>query len=182
GHSWHRGALLGGASQTGECQVAEVGGRDGASCPLLYCSARAPRGCRAVAVSTDGGGRFGHPKPCPALGEPPRGCQGSVVSFPAPASCGQGASRWLLYSHPIDRRRRSDLGIYLNPSPLDGEGWGHPWVLQEGPVGYSDLASCPGGLFGCLFERGTSSSCEEIVFCLLSLGTTTQGQQDPKAS
>ncbi|NXX51005.1 NEUR3 protein, partial [Tricholaema leucomelas] len=175
GHSWHRGGLLAGG-QTGECQVAELGGGD-ARRPLLYCSARAPGGCRAVAVSADGGVRFGRPGRCQALSEPPRGCQGSVVSFSCPAGSGRGPSEWLLFSHPTDRRRRSDLGIYLNPSPLDGAAWGPPWVLQPGPAAYSDLASCPGGVFGCLFECGTSSPYEEIAFCLFSLGTSARSQQ-----
>ncbi|NXP77310.1 NEUR3 protein, partial [Ramphastos sulfuratus] len=175
GNSWHKGDLLAGG-QTGECQVAELTGGD-AHPSLLYCSARAPGGSRAVAVSTDGGVRFGHPTRCPVLGEPPRGCQGSVVSFSAPSGSGRGSSEWLLYSHPTNRHRRCDLGIYLNPSPLDGAAWGHPWVLQAGPAGYSDLASCPEGVFGCLFECGTSSSCEEIAFCLFSLGTSAHSQQ-----
>ncbi|NWT75759.1 NEUR3 protein, partial [Prunella himalayana] len=115
-----------------------------------------------------GGERTGEcqrPAPCAALGEPPSGCQGSVVSFARSA----GAPSWLLYSHPTDRHRRRDLGLYVNPSPLDGAGWRRPWVLHAGPAGYSDLAVCPGGVFGCLFERGASSACEEIAFCLFTL-------------
>ncbi|XP_005524226.1 PREDICTED: sialidase-3 [Pseudopodoces humilis] len=170
GRRWHKGALLGG-ERTGECQVAEI---RGAQRPLLYCSSRAPRGCRAVALSSDRGQRFQRPKLCQALREPPRGCQGSVVSFPSQApSC-------LLYSHPTDRRCRRDLGLYVNPSPLDGEGWRRPWVLHSGPAGYSDLAVCPDGVFGCLFECGTSSACEEIAFCLFTLDPS--GDQNLKAS
>ncbi|XP_062366940.1 sialidase-3 [Cinclus cinclus] len=171
GRRWHKGAPLAG-ERTGECQVAEIlGGQQ----PLLYCSARAPRGCRTVALSTDQGLRFQRPAPCPALGEPPRGCQGSVLGFAA-----AGARTWLLYSHPTDRHGRRDLGLYVNPSPLDGAGWRRPWVLHAGPAGYSDLALCPGGVFGCLFERGASSACEEIAFCLFTLDLS--GDQDPKAS
>ncbi|XP_030120488.2 sialidase-3 isoform X1 [Taeniopygia guttata] len=174
GRCWHKGALLGG-QRTGECQVAEVGGPRQ---PVLYCSARAPRGCRAVALSTDLGLSFQQPAPCVALGEPPGGCQGSVVSFAAPARSA-GAPTWLLYSHPTDRQRRRDLGLYVNPSPLDGAGWQQPWVLHAGPAGYSDLAVCPGGVFGCLFESGASSACEEITFCLFTLDPS--GDQDLKA-
>ncbi|XP_051635970.1 sialidase-3 isoform X2 [Manacus candei] len=169
GRRWHKGALLAG-ERTGECQVAEI---HGAHPPLLYCSARAPRGCRAVALSTDRGLRFQHPTRCPALAEPPHGCQGSVVSFAAPASTA-GAPTWLLYSHPTSRHHRRDLGVYVNPSPLDGAGWRHPWVLHAGPAGYSDLAVCPGRIFGCLFECGTASACEEIVFCLFTLDSSDQ--------
>ncbi|XP_037234250.1 sialidase-3 isoform X2 [Falco rusticolus] len=177
GRSWHKGALVGGA-QTGECQVAEISGSD-AHQPLLYCNARALRGCRAVAFSTDRGLQFERPVRCKALGEPPRGCQGSVVSFAAPASTGD-APTWLLYSHPTDRHRRRNLGIYLNPAPLDGAGWWHPWVLHPGPAGYSDLAVCPGGMFGCLFECGTTSACEEITFCLFALETSDCHEQNLK--
>ncbi|GAB0181023.1 sialidase-3 [Grus japonensis] len=179
GRSWRKGALVGGG-QTGECQVAEIAGSD-AHQRLLYCNARALRGCRAVAFSADRGLRFERSAECKALGEPPRGCQGSVVSFRAPTGA-RDAPTWLLYSHPTNRHRRSDLGIYLNPLPLDGASWWHPWVLHPGPAGYSDLAVCPGGVFGCLFECGITSACEEIVFCLFTLDTSNLGEQNLKAS
>ncbi|XP_010704591.1 LOW QUALITY PROTEIN: sialidase-3 [Meleagris gallopavo] len=330
GRSWQKGSLLRGM-RTGECQVAEIGAKDGGT--LLYCSARRPCRCRAVAISADRGQRFGLPARCPALCEPPRGCQGSVVSFvptvigyhvgttdteslsgdtqhwlrcsnstnqhlrchsgnespngdtrrcllcatpPAIVECPTGTTspespnrvtqlcyhptnqqqncdlglhvntaphsecpigttstespngdtqhwllcsnptnqlqqcdlgtkspngdtqhwllcsnptnqlqqcdlgtkspngdtqRWLLYSHPTNRRHRRDLGLYVNTAPPNEEGWQHPRVLQEGPCGYSDLAVCPDGVFGCLFECGEVSACEEIAFCLFTLGT-----------
>ncbi|NXL68987.1 NEUR3 protein, partial [Chordeiles acutipennis] len=174
GRSWHKGALVGG-EQTGECQVAEISGSD-AHPALLYCNARAPRGCRAVAFSTDRGSRFQRSTRCKALAEPPRGCQGSVVSFTAPTSTGETPT-WLVYSHPTSRQHRRDLGVYLNPWPLEEAGWQHPWVLHPGPAGYSDLAVCPGGVFGCLFECGTTSACEEIAFCLFTLDTSNPGEK-----
>ncbi|NWR86228.1 NEUR3 protein, partial [Furnarius figulus] len=164
GCRWHKGALLSG-ERTGECQVAEI---CGAHPPLLYCSARGLCGRRAMALSADRGLHFERPAQCPALAEPPRGCQGSVVSFAAPSGTA-GLCTWLLYSHPTDRRHRRDLGVYVNPSPLDGAGWRRPWVLHAGPAGYSDLAACPSGVFSCLFECGTASPCEEIAFCLFAL-------------
>ncbi|NXD73302.1 NEUR3 protein, partial [Eolophus roseicapillus] len=179
GRHWHKGALIGGR-RTGECQVAEIPGND-PDLPVLYCSARASRGCRAVALSTDLGLRFQPAVRCLALREPPRGCQGSVVSFPAPRRSGPARS-WLLYSHPIDPHRRRQLGVYVNPTPLDEEGWWHPWVLQQGPAGYSDLAACPGGVFGCLFECGADSAWEEIAFCLFSLDTSRCGERGIGAS
>ncbi|NXS61341.1 NEUR3 protein, partial [Brachypteracias leptosomus] len=169
GRSWHKGHPVGGGT-TGECQVAEIGGEETPR-PLLYCNARAPRRCRAVALSADRGQRFGAAARCRALGEPPRGCQGSVVGFSAP-----DGGTWLLYSHPTHRRQRRDLGVYLNRSPPDRAGWQRPWVLHEGPAGYSDLAACPGGVFGCLFECGTTSPCQEISFCLFTLGATRRGE------
>lgn len=172
GRRWHKGALLGG-ERTGECQVAEILGGEQ---PVLYCSARAPRGCRAEALSTDRGLRFQRSERCGALSEPPQGCQGSVVSFSPMAR----EPSWLLYSHPTDRHCRRDLGLYVNPSPLDGKGWRRPWLLRSGPAAYSDLAVCPQGFFGCLFECGSSSACEQITFCLFTLDLS--GEQDQRAS
>ncbi|XP_042692645.1 sialidase-3-like [Centrocercus urophasianus] len=321
GRSWQKGSLLRGM-RTGECQVAEIAAEDGGR--LLYCSARRPCRCRAVAVSADRGQRFGLPARSPALCEPPQGCQGSVVSFvpstigcpvgtaesrsrdtrrwllcsdstnqrlrcrsgnespsrdtqrclfcatspespsrdtqlcyhptnqqqhcdlglhvhtTPPSECPTGTAstespngdtqhrllcsnptnqlqqcdlgtespngdtqcqllcsnptnqlqqcdlgtespngdtqRWLLYSHPTNRRHRRDLGLYVNTAPPNEGGWRHPRVLQEGPCGYSDLAVCPDGVFGCLFECGEVSGCEEIAFCLFTLGTAGGGE------
>lgn len=84
------------------------------------------------------------------------------------------SSTWLLYSHPAGRRARLHMGIYLSRSPLDPHSWTEPWVIYEGPSGYSDLAflgPVPGAslAFACLFESGTRASYEDISFCLFSL-------------
>lgn len=81
---------------------------------------------------------------------------------------------WLLYSHPAGRRARLHMGIYLSRSPLDPHSWTEPWVIYEGPSGYSDLAflgPVPGAslAFACLFESGARASYEDISFCLFSL-------------
>ncbi|NXM54417.1 NEUR3 protein, partial [Illadopsis cleaveri] len=103
---------------------------------------------------------------------------GAPLGGPASAA---GAPTWLLYSHPTHRHSRRDLGLYVNSSPLDGAGWRSPWVLHAGPAGSSDLGVCPrGGVFGCLFECGGGSACEEIAFCLFTLDPS--GDQDLKAS
>ncbi|EMP27775.1 Sialidase-3 [Chelonia mydas] len=149
-----------------ECQVAEVAGQ--ACDPVLYCNARTPCRCRAAALSTDQGLTFESPSSCKKLCEPPHGCQGSVVSFtPTPGlleaddveepdtpahemtcllNTGNAASTlhrstmsWLLYSHPMDKRKQGNLSIYLNRSPLNEAKWGHPWLLYEGPCSSLDL-------------------------------------------
>ncbi|XP_037734251.1 sialidase-3 [Chelonia mydas] len=196
GQCWHKGELIKGM-KTVECQVAEVAGQ--ACDPVLYCNARTPCRCRAAALSTDQGLTFESPSSCKKLCEPPHGCQGSVVSFPptpglleadgaegpdtpahkvtCPLNSGNAASAlhrstvsWLLYSHPTSKRKRVDLGIYLNRSPLTEATWEHPWLLYQGPSGYSDLAVCQEApaalLFGCLFECGVNYACEEIAFQL----------------
>lgn len=233
--------------RSGECQLAAVDG------DFLYCNARSPLGNRVQALSADEGTSFLPGELVPTLAETARGCQGSIVGFPAPPSISpqddpwlaspgntphsprfdlrvreslaEGArgfvegwasrlllcypqsrgpenhglepgpdgdktswtpelpmssasvrqsSTWLLYSHPAGRRARLHMGIYLSRSPLDPHSWTEPWVIYEGPSGYSDLAflgPVPGAslVFACLFESGTRASYEDISFCLFSL-------------
>nr|XP_060627268.1 sialidase-3-like [Anolis sagrei ordinatus] len=177
GRNWTRGRLLE-SVRTTECQVAELTCRDDRR--VLYINARnsCREQCRAEAFSHDWGCQFEGSFLCRELCEPPKGCQGSVVNFgssdlgESQASSGYTSSRsWLIFSHPTSRCQRVDLGIYLNMSPLEKGSWKGPWVLNEGPSGYSDLAVCKEGkslLFGCLFECGTSSAYEEIAFQLFS--------------
>ncbi|XP_003463444.4 sialidase-3 isoform X1 [Cavia porcellus] len=196
GVTWHHGRLIQSLT-TVECQVAEVTKTAGHS--VLYCSARTPNRCRAEALSSDCGEYFEAQALSRQLCEPPHGCQGSVVSFRplvipnrsqnfsdknAPSieqnplldsslkleeGAGTPSETWLLYSHPTNKKRRVDLGIYLNQNPLDTNCWSHPWVVYCGPSGYSDLAAVgQEGLFGCLFECGTKYQYEQIAFRLFT--------------
>ncbi|XP_008588673.1 PREDICTED: sialidase-3 [Galeopterus variegatus] len=196
GTTWHHGRLIR-PMVTVECEVAEVTGRAGH--PVLYCSARTPNRCRAEALSIDHGECFQRLALSRQLCEPPHGCQGSVVSFrPLEISrrcqdpsdkdvptiqqsslldsplrleeeSGALSESWLLYSHPTSRKRRIDLGIYLNQTPLEAACWSPPWILHCGPCGYSDLAALEEeGLFGCLFECGIKRECEQIAFRLFT--------------
>ncbi|DAA30894.1 sialidase-4 [Bos indicus x Bos taurus] len=242
GRTWQRGGLVP-SLRSGECQLAAVdGGRAGG---VLYCNARSPLGSRVQALSVDEGTSFLPGELVPALAETARGCQGSIVGFPAPPAsgwkdegwsagtsnplrlphlcpgareapeegtgdtrgggglggmegCGNGprepgenwgswasvllgplaalsqSPTWLLYSHPVGRRARLHMGVRLSRSPLDPHSWTEPWVIHQGPSGYSDLASigpAPGGVptFACLFESGARVSYEEISFCMFSL-------------
>ncbi|KAG8522792.1 Sialidase-3 [Galemys pyrenaicus] len=196
GATWHHGRLIK-STVTVECEVAEVTGSAGY--PVLYCSARTPSRYRAEALSTDHGHCFQTVTLNRQLHEPPHGCQGSVVSFrpleiehacqdpsgkdastlqPSPLldssqrlqqEAATLSKSWLLYSHPVNRKRRVDLGIYLKQDPLETASWSAPWILHYGPCGYSDLAVLEHeGLFGCLFERGTQGECEQIAFCLFA--------------
>ncbi|XP_008827389.1 sialidase-4 isoform X2 [Nannospalax galili] len=248
GSSWHCGGLVPNL-RSGECQLAAVDGG------FLYCNARSPLGNRVQALSANEGTSFLPGELVPTLAETARGCQGSIVGFPAPPSSrpqdkcwslspgntshfqhlyprlqeslGEGAggpgmgwvprgpfcypqpwedgleehgveqgpsgdritwtptlpvsssalpqrSTWLLYSHPAGHRARLRMGIYLSQYPLDPHSWTEPWVIYEGPSGYSDLASLgpvPGAAlaFACLFESGARASYEDISFCMFSL-------------
>uniref|UniRef100_A0ACB8FFC2 Uncharacterized protein n=2 Tax=Sphaerodactylus townsendi TaxID=933632 RepID=A0ACB8FFC2_9SAUR len=192
GQTWVQGQLLKNLRTT-ECQVAEVSSQGRPQ--VLYCSARSPDKNRAEAFSVDHGDRFEEYFLCKELCEPPHGCQGSVVSFIPPlqslgldqtkhtgesthllglrfaSASVENSTSWLVFSHPTNRCKRKNLGIYLNTSPLDKGCWKSPWTLYEGPCGYSDLAVCDEGrplLFGCLFECGVSRECEEIAFQLFT--------------
>ncbi|XP_054830467.1 sialidase-3-like [Eublepharis macularius] len=177
GRNWARGWLAM-SFQMEECQVAELTRPD--SGQVLYCNARSPENYRVEAFSTDNGNQFKEYFLCKKLPETAKGCQGSVVSFTPVLQPSQmdhteaslkTPKQWLLFSHPIGRRRRVNLGIYLNTSPLAKGNWKDPWVLHKGPSGYSDLAVYQEGqslLFGCLFESGVTREYEEIAFQLFS--------------
>ncbi|XP_037697082.1 sialidase-3 isoform X2 [Choloepus didactylus] len=196
GATWHHGMLMR-SMETVECEVAEVTGRAGHL--VLYCSARTPNRCRVEALSTDHGECFQRLALSQQLSEPPHGCQGSVVSFQpleilrghqdpsgkgAPPiqksflpnsslrleqEAGTLSESWLLYSHPSSKKRRVNLGIYLNQTPLEAACWSRPWILHCGPCGYSDMAALEEeGLFACLFECGIKRECEQIAFRLFT--------------
>ncbi|XP_006902992.1 PREDICTED: sialidase-4 [Elephantulus edwardii] len=231
GRTWHHGSLVPNL-RSGECQLAVVEGAPGG--PVLYCNARSPLGSRVQALSADEGSSFQRAQLVPPLPETARGCQGSVVGFPAPrpswlwpgpwpvgagshlhlprlgpgvqgypekgseGRCGDsprerrhgpGCGRdrgdpaplspsptptWLLYSHPTGRRARLHMGVRLSRAPLDPHSWTEPWVIYDGPSGYSDLAALAGpGVggqsFACLYESGVRVSYEEIAFSFFSL-------------
>ncbi|XP_012517386.1 PREDICTED: sialidase-4 [Propithecus coquereli] len=113
----------------------------------------------------------GQPGPGPGVGGDKETC---ALALPAaPATLPQSPT-WLLYSHPAGRRARLHMGIRLSRSPLDPHSWTEPWVIYEGPSGYSDLVavgpSPVGALaFACLYESGARTSYDEISFCMFSL-------------
>ncbi|XP_066477089.1 sialidase-3-like [Tiliqua scincoides] len=176
GQNWARAHLVENLRSL-ECQVAELLRQN--ESPVLYCNARSPDGYRAEAFSMDGGNQFEDSFLCRQLSEPHSGCQGSVVSVTPRLDLGtkpsstslKDSKSWLIFSHPTNRHKRMDLGIFLNTSPLEKGSWKAPWVLYKGHSGYSDLAVCEEEktlLFGCLFECGVSSSYEEIAFQLVT--------------
>ncbi|NXL11753.1 NEUR4 protein, partial [Mesembrinibis cayennensis] len=81
GQSWRFGEFIPNL-QTGECQLVSVDEEDGSN--VLYCNARSPLGFRVQALSTDDGAVFHGGQLVQRLVEPPHGCHGSVIGFPAP--------------------------------------------------------------------------------------------------
>lgn len=81
GRGWRFGEFIPNL-QTGECQLVSVDEEDGSN--VLYCNARSPLGFRVQALSTDDGAVFHGGELIQRLVEPPHGCHGSVIGFPAP--------------------------------------------------------------------------------------------------
>ncbi|XP_041825635.1 sialidase-4-like [Melanotaenia boesemani] len=160
GATWQFGNML--EEKSVECQMAEVSDDKG---NRLYCNARSEGGYRVEAVSENSGEEFLTLPAAGKLVETGRGCQGSVVSFPAQPEKANSAQvpQWLLYSHPTSQSKRVDLGVYLNRSPQDPHAWSKPWIINKGPSGYSDLAYIDEGWFACLMERGEASEIEQIA-------------------
>uniref|UniRef100_A0A8C0W6Z4 Sialidase-2 n=5 Tax=Castor canadensis TaxID=51338 RepID=A0A8C0W6Z4_CASCN len=166
GQTWERSNFV--SQATLECQVAEVGA--GAQ-KVVYLNARSSLGARVQAHSTNDGLHFQEAQAVRKLVEPPYGCHGSVVGFPNPSSGPDPVDTWLLYTHPTDAQQRMNLGVYLNPRPLDPMAWSMPTLLATGHCAYSDLQSMGPGpdgspQFGCLYE---ANNYDEIVFLMFTL-------------
>lgn len=186
GQTWHVGNML--QKQSCECEMAEIIDHEGRS--HLYCNARHSGGHRREALSENNGVLFDKPQEARELVEPPRGCQGSVIGFPAPeyvsdddADCKAGGTSpscpdtqtWLLFMHPTNKSRRRDMGVYLNRSPLHSSGWDRPRIIHSGPSGYSDMAyASDTDKFSCLMECGKESELEQIAFMLFTLDDVMQ--------
>ncbi|XP_061903670.1 sialidase-3-like isoform X1 [Entelurus aequoreus] len=184
GKTWHIGKML--RKKSCECEMAEIIDHEGRS--HLYCNARNFGGHRREALSENSGVCFDKPRTARELVEQPRGCQGSVVGFPAPEfiPCEDAENKacdtlspdtqtWLLFMHPTSKRTRRDMGVYLNRSPLHSRGWDRPRILHCGPSGYSDLAYDPDkDQFSCLMECGKISELEQIAFVSFTLKDVMQ--------
>ncbi|XP_041642077.1 sialidase-3-like [Cheilinus undulatus] len=149
-----------------ECEMAEVS--DDTGLKSIYCNARSKGGCRVEALNKNDGNGFSILQS--KLVETGGGCQGSVVSFPAQNEGTQdkNPNKWLLYSHPSSKSKRSDLGVYLNKVPSDSSAWSKPWIINRGPSGYSDLAYIGDGYFALLMECGKQSEIEQIAYKVFS--------------
>ncbi|XP_025892151.1 LOW QUALITY PROTEIN: sialidase-4 [Nothoprocta perdicaria] len=199
GRSWRFGEFIPNL-QTGECQLVSVDEEDGSN--VLYCNARSPLGFRVQALSTDDGAVFHVGQLVQRLVEPPHGCHGSIVGFPAPFvyailqdsmapklppnALPSFKPTWVLYSHPTSSMSRVNMGIHLSTFPRDAESWTEPWIIYEGPSAYSDLAyielpyseysasGTPAIAFACLYENGTRSPYEQISFSMFTLHDVLQ--------
>ncbi|XP_043558833.1 sialidase-4 [Chiloscyllium plagiosum] len=181
--------------ETVECQVVSVDEEDGHG--VVYCNARTQLNFRAQALSTNGGAAFQDGHLIPKLVEPPRGCHGSIVGFPAPVGkrydellafsafdsdnqqqtrlqhkglkLNLRSSTWVLYAHPTSPTSRRHLGVYLSTFPRDPCSWTEPWVIHEGPSAYSDLA-----FLEMAASKGPEAQLPAVAFaCLYECGASS---------
>lgn len=154
GASWR----LGGSVRPGanECQFSELA--DGTVVMNTRMQTHS-EGYRGTALSRDGGetwSEFRHDRnlPCPK-------CQASLV--------GGGNPNILLFSNPVAPAppgagggERANMTVRLSND--GGRTWPASDLLHEGPAAYSCLALLPDGSVGCLYEAGSESPYEHIVF------------------
>lgn len=160
--------------------MAEV--TDGAGLSSICCNTRNVGGYSVEALDENTGSGFVTLACAKKLVETGTGCQGSVVSFPAQSRSAQAdvyknlnPNKWLLYTHPTDKSKRINLDVYLNKSPKDPYAWSNPWIIYNGPSGYSNLAYMDDGWFVCLMECGLEKETEQIAYVLLSYNEVRRG-------
>ncbi|XP_070684135.1 sialidase-3-like [Pempheris klunzingeri] len=176
GETWQFGKEL--QPHSVECEMAEV--CDDTGLRFIYCNARSEGSYRVEACDTPDG--FIALQSAEKLVETGKGCQGSVVSFPAQSedANAEGEPRqkpheWLLFTHPSSGSERADLGVYLNKCPSNPNAWTKPWIINSGPSGYSDLAYIHDGWFACLMECGEQRETEQIAYKIFSYKEVKQG-------
>ena len=140
GKTWQRGEPTDWAMN--ECTVAELSSGD----ILLNMRSYRKQGCRASAISSDGGITWSECKNEKSLPEPV--CQGSLLRYTSPQP--EGGS-FLLFCNPASAKSRDHLT--LRTSRDDGQSWSPGLVLCPGSSAYSDLVQLPNGSIGVLYER-----------------------------
>ncbi|NXR43992.1 NEUR4 protein, partial [Hippolais icterina] len=155
--------------QTGECQLVSVDEEDGSN--VLYCNARSPLGFRVQALSTDDGAVFHGGQLVQRLVEPPHGCHGSVIGFPAPfvyvptASRDtvmplQGSDHWQLPGTPWDFGPLPTRQAGATPSPTPFF-QAPTWILYSHPT--SSMSRVNMGVHLSTFPRDAESWTEPWV-------------------
>lgn len=151
GYTWQ----LGGSTptdQVNECTVAELPGGKLLLNMRNYNSLRR----RQVAYSTSGGAQWSTPASHAELIEPI--CQASLLWY----ATGKRKKGILVFSNPADTSSR--IRMTVRASYDEGRTWPVHQVLYEGPSAYSNLVALPGGGLACLYEAGSQSPYEGIVF------------------
>jgi sialidase-1 len=111
---------------------------------------------RLFSFSEDGGLTWGDLLSDPVLIEPI--CQASMLMIPGSGERKQS----LFFLNPAHASKRQNMTLRISED--EGKTWSDSLVLHKGPAAYSDLTRLANGMLGCLFEAGTGSPYEGIVF------------------
>lgn len=150
GQTWN----LGGSTPHDQVNECEVAVRSDGDLVLNMRNYDRSQQFRQTAISRDDGMTLIEQSHDPSLPEPI--CQASLQET-------KGTDyHMLLFSNPADTSKRQNLTI--RASLDDGTSWPAETVLHPGPSAYSDLVVLAPGKAACLYERGTSSPYESIVF------------------
>ncbi|XP_025009519.2 sialidase-4 isoform X2 [Gallus gallus] len=165
GQGWRFGEFIPNL-QTGECQLVSVDEEDGSN--VLYCNARSSLGFRVQALSTDDGAVFHGGQLVPRLVEPPHGCHGSIIGFPAPLVYGpQPRSAPHVLPATVAGSRtstgpRSWASFHRDPKGTSGPFFQAPtWVLYSHPT--SSMSRVNMGVHLSTFPRDADSWTEPWV-------------------
>jgi sialidase-1 len=172
GKAWRVGGAIG--PQMNECQVVELAdGNPDTSGLLINMRSYRGHGCRAQALSRDGGMTWSEAEDQPELPEPI--CQASLVRYTWPQP--HGRSR-ILFSNPAHAKRRENLTLRLSYD--EGKTWPVGKRLHAAFAAYSCLAALPDGDIACLYERGEKQTYEKITFARFTLNWLTDGKDTLK--
>jgi sialidase-1 len=127
------------------------------------------KGLRRTALSGDGGRTWPDIRDVPELVEP--SCMAALLRINEAAS---GLSSRIIYSGPCGRGRTNGT-VHLSYD--DGETWPVKKTIYPGRFAYSGLIALPGGILGCLFERGEKDAYERITLARFSFDWLSDGKK-----
>jgi len=152
GQSWKLGGTTP-QDQVNECCVAELS--DGRILLNMRNYNRSQKN-RKISLSEDGGMTWSKLHSDPVLIEPI--CQASILMVP-----GQDEGKnTLLFLNPAHESKRQNMTLRISKD--EGRSWTGAIQLYKGPAAYSDLTLLANGQLGCLYEAGSSSPYEGIVY------------------
>ncbi|MFA8017236.1 sialidase family protein [Bremerella cremea] len=163
GQTWKLGEAI--KPNMNECQVVEIGDQGN-----LVMDMRSYRGqgCRAQAVSKDGGATWGEITDARELVSPV--CQASIIRAAWPTTDAPGV---LLFSSPRDPAKRRNLTVM--GSFDENQSWPFEKTLFPGHAAYSCLAPLGEGQVGCLAEVGENHPYETISLFRLEVPQSGAG-------
>ncbi len=166
GQTWKLGGTAPNAN-VNECQLVEL-----AAGRLMLNMRNYDRShkARQIALSDDAGETWKNQTFDDTLIEPV--CQAAIKRLRWPADDKPGV---ILFTNPASTTQRANLT--LRASFDDAKTWPATFTLHPGPAAYSDLAILPDGQIACLYEAGSKSPYQSLMFATVALDSL---QSQPK--